>query len=214
MNRLMLSRVTTPLVLSLICAVISLALFAKLAEEMLEGDTRHFDTVVRDFAHSLSSDRLTTAMRFVTFLGSPLFVSIAAASTCFALWVSRRRRDTLFVAITIVGGSLLMWILKLSFHRPRPPPFFDTRLPTSYSFPSGHALLSFCLCGAGAALLSADRKSRWVRAAIWTAAAVLVIMIGFSRIYLGVHYPSDVIAGYLGAMVWLIGVGIAYRETQ
>jgi undecaprenyl-diphosphatase len=209
-----LARLITPLLVSLVCAVISLVLFARLAEEMLEGDTRQFDTVIRQFVHSHASVRLTAVMRFVTTLGSPLIVSITTAAGSFALWVAGQRRKSLFIAITVIGGSLLMWVLKLSFHRERPQPFFDTQLPTSYSFPSGHALLSFCLCGAGAALLSADQKNRWARIAIWTVAVVLVVAIGFSRIYLGVHYPSDVLAGYLGALVWILGVGIAYRKAR
>ena len=130
----LLSRFTTPLLVSLVCAVVSLLLFAGLAEEMLEGDTRQFDTAVRQFAHSHSSVRLTAAMQFITLLGSTLFVSIAATSGCVALWVTGRRRKALLIAITVIGGSLLMWVLKLSFHRERPQPFFDTHLPASYSF--------------------------------------------------------------------------------
>lgn len=214
MSRPALSRLATPLLLSLACAVVSVALFAWLAEEMLEGDTSQFDAAVRQFAHAHSSGRLTAAMDFVTLLGSPLCVSIAAASGCIALWVTGRRGKALFLAVTAVGGGLLMWVLKTSFHRQRPEPFFDTHLPASYSFPSGHALLSFCLCGAGAALAAADQKKRWVRATIWTIAAVLVMAIGYSRIYLGVHYPSDVLAGYLGALVWVLGVGVAYRKSR
>jgi undecaprenyl-diphosphatase len=214
MSRPLLSRLATPLFVSLACAVVSLLLFAGLAEEMLEGDTRQFDAAVRQFVHSHSSAGLTTAMQFLTLGGSSLFVAIAVTSGCVALWVTGRRRRALLLAITVTGGSLLMWVLKASFHRQRPQPFFDTHLPASYSFPSGHALLSFCLFGAGAALLSADQKKRWVRIAIWTFAVVLVVAIGYSRIYLGVHYPSDVLAGYLGALVWVLGVGIAYRKAR
>jgi undecaprenyl-diphosphatase len=209
----LLSRLATPLLVSLACAVISLVLFAGLADEMLEGDTRQFDAVVRQFVHAHSANWLTAAMQFFSLLGSALIVSIAAASGSIALWVAGRRREALLVAITAIGGGLLMGVLKISFHRERPEPFFDTRLPASYSFPSGHALLSFCLCGAGAAVLSADQKKRWARIAIWALAAVLVVAIGYSRIYLGVHYPSDVVAGYLAALVWVLGVGIAYRKA-
>jgi undecaprenyl-diphosphatase len=208
------SRLAPPLLVSLACAVVSLLLFAWLAGEMLEGDTRHFDAVVREFAHVHSSAWLTAAMRFITFLGSSLFVSAAAVSGCAALWVSGRRRKALLMAITVIGGSLLTWVLKVSFQRQRPEPFFDTQLPASYSFPSGHALLSFCLWGAGAALLAADQKKRWVRIAIWAFAAVVIGAIGYSRIYLGVHYPSDVIAGYLSALVWVLGVGIANESAN
>jgi undecaprenyl-diphosphatase len=201
------SRLATPLLVSLACAVVSLLLFAWLAGEMLEGDTRQFDAVVREFVHSHSSAGLTAVMRFITLLGSSLIVSIATISGCVALWVTGRRRQGLF-------GSLLMWVLKLSFQRQRPQPFFDTELPASYSFPSGHALLSFCLWGAGAALFSADQNKRWVRIAIWTVAVILLVAIGYSRIYLGVHYPSDVVAGYLSALVWVLGVGIASRKSR
>ena len=210
----MLSRLITPLLVSLVCAAVSLWLFAGLADEMLEGDTLQFDNTVRRFVHSYASVRFTAIMRFITFLGSPLFVSLAAASGCVALWVTHRRRKFLMIAITLIGGSLLMWVLKTSFHRQRPEPFFDTHLPASYSFPSGHALLSFCLYAAAAALFSADQKKRWRRFAIWTVAVVLVVAIGLSRVYLGVHYPSDVLAGYLGALVWVLGVGIAYRQWR
>lgn len=214
MSRPVLSRFATPLLVSLACAVVSLVLFAGLAQEMLEGDTRQFDSAVRQFVHSHSSVPFTAAMRFITLLGSSLFVSIATISGCLALWVTGRRRKALLIAVTVIGGSLLMWVLKVSFHRQRPQPFFDTQLPASYSFPSGHALLSFSLFGAGAVLFSADQKKRWVRVATWTFAAVLVVAIGYSRIYLGVHYPSDVLAGYLGALVWVLGVGIAYRKAR
>jgi undecaprenyl-diphosphatase len=153
-------------------------------------------------------------MRFVTILGSSLVVSIAATLGFTALWVAGRRRSALSLAIIVIGGYLLMWVLKVSFHRERPTPFFDTQLPASYSFPSGHALLSLCLCAATAALLSAGQPKRWIRILIWTVAALLVLAIGYSRIYLGVHYPSDVLAGYLAALVWVLGVAIIYRKVR
>lgn len=213
MTKPLLSRLATPLILSLACVLLSAAIFAGLAEEMLEGDTRHFDTVVRQFVHAHSSNALTVAMQFFSIVGSGLFVAIAASSACAALLVAGRRRKALVLAITVAGGSLLMLALKTGFHRQRPEPFFDTRLPATYSFPSGHALLSFCLWGAGAVLLSSSQKKRWVRIAIWAFAVALVVAIGYSRIYLGVHYPSDVLAGYLAALVWVLGVGIAFRKT-
>ncbi|HMC29816.1 MAG TPA: phosphatase PAP2 family protein, partial [Candidatus Angelobacter sp.] len=79
-------------------------------------------------------------------------------------------------------------------------------VPNSYSFPSGHALTSLCFYGVMAGLLSARIKSLPWRIALWTAAVLLIIAIGLSRIYLGVHYPSDVLAGYLAATVWVSAV--------
>jgi undecaprenyl-diphosphatase len=209
-----LSRLGTPLVVGLGCAVIFLVLFAMLAEEMLEGDTRQFDDAVRLFVHAHSSTELTAIMRFLSVIGSPLVVTLIAIAACIALWMVGHLRRAILIAVTAGGGSLQMWVMKIGFHRHRPEPFFDTRLPASYSFPSGHAMLSFCLCLSAAALFSANQKNRLVRVAIWVFWAGLSLAIGYSRIYLGVHYPSDVLAGYLGALVWSLAVGSAYQKWR
>ena len=215
MNRpTVLSRLGTPLVAGLGGAVIFLALFAYLAEEMNEGDTRHFDDTVRMFVHAHSYPDLTAVMRFFSMVGSPTVVTLIAIGACIALWFAGHPRRAILIAVTAGGGSLLMWVLKIGFHRQRPVPFFDTRLPTSYSFPSGHAMLSFCLCLSAAALFSAGRKNLLVRITIWVFWVSLSLAIGYSRIYLGVHYPSDVLAGYLGALVWSLAVGSAYQKWR
>jgi undecaprenyl-diphosphatase len=210
----LLSRLGTSLVAGLACAVIFLVLFATLAEEMREGEMRHFDDSVRLFAHAHSSTELTAVMRFFSVVGSPLVVSLIAIAACMALWIAGHPRRAILIAVTAGGGSLLMWVLKTGFHRPRPEPFFDTRLPASYSFPSGHAMLSFCLCLSAAALFSTNQKSRLIRAVIWIFWVALSGAIGYSRIYLGVHYPSDVLAGYLAALVWSLAVGSAYQKWR
>lgn len=210
----MLSRLGMPLVAGLACAVIFLVLFAMLAEEMLEGDTRQFDTTVRLFVHAHSSTELTALMRFLSIIGSPTVVTVIAIASSIALWLVGHPRRAILIAVTAAGGSLLMWVLKITFHRHRPEPFFDAKLPSSYSFPSGHAMLSFCLCLSAAALFSASRKSRLARVTIWTFWVSLSGAIGYSRIYLGVHYPSDVVAGYLAALVWSLAVGSAYQKWR
>jgi undecaprenyl-diphosphatase len=209
-----LSRLTPPLVIGWVSAAVSLFLFAGLAEEMRDGATRNFDTTIRTFVHAHSSDQFTAIMRAFSFIGSAVPVTVIATAACFALWFFGHWRRAILIAITAIGASLLTWILKQSFHRARPQPFFDTRLPASYSFPSGHAFFAFCLCGASAALLSANQPRRSVRIAIWTVALTIAGAIGYSRIYLGVHYPSDVLGGYLGALVWVLGVGIAYQSWR
>ena len=210
----LLSRLSTPLVAGLAGAVIFLILFAMLAEEMLEGDTRQFDATVRVFVHAHSSTELTAIMRFLSEIGSPLVVTLIAAASCVALWFVGHPRRAILIAVTAGGGSILMWVLKAAFHRHRPEPFFDTRLPLSYSFPSGHAMLSFCLCLSAAALFAANRKSLLVRVVIWVFWVGLSGAIGYSRIYLGVHYPSDVLAGYLAALVWALTVGSVYQRWR
>jgi len=210
----LLSRLGTPLVAGLAGTVLFLVLFGLLADEMREGDTRHFDNAVRQFVHAHSSTELTSVMRLLSVVGSPMVVTLTALAACIALWFAGHPRRAILIAVTAGGGSFLMWILKIGFHRPRPQPYFDTRLPTSYSFPSGHAMLSFCLCLSAAALFSAGRKNIWIRAAIWVFWVGLSMAIGYSRIYLGVHYPSDVLAGYLGALVWSLTVGSAYQKWR
>jgi len=102
-----------------------------------------------------------------------------------------------------MAGALVLDIsLKYAFHRQRPTPFF-VPLPHTYSFPSGHALFSFCFYGVLAGLIADRVKSRAVEVCVWVAAALLIAAIGLSRIYLGVHYPTDVIAGYVAAAVWV-----------
>ncbi|WP_348265204.1 phosphatase PAP2 family protein [Telmatobacter sp. DSM 110680] len=210
----LLSRLGMPIVAGLAGAALFLILFGLLADEMREGDTQHFDDTVRLFVHAHSSTDLTSIMRFLSVVGSPLVVTLTALGSCIVLWLVGHPRRAILIAVTAAGGSLLMWALKVGFHRHRPEPFFDTRLPSSYSFPSGHAMLSFCLCLSAAALFSASQKNIWVRVAIWTFWVGLSLAIGYSRIYLGVHYPSDVLAGYLGALVWSLAVGSAYQKWR
>jgi undecaprenyl-diphosphatase len=210
----LLSRLSTPLVAGLACAAVFLILFAALAQEMREGDTRQFDDAVRVFVHGHSSTQITSIMRFLSVIGSPSIVTLIAIAACIALWLIGHPRRAILIAVTTAGGSFLMWVLKIGFHRHRPEPFFDTRLPASYSFPIGHAMLSFCLCLSAAALFSTNQKSRWAHVAIWIFWVGLSGAIGYSRIYLGVHYPSDVLAGYLAALVWSLAVGSAYQKWR
>lgn len=195
----------------LAAAVAALVLFAWLAEKVAAGGARHFDQAARDLVQSIASVRLTEAMRGFTFLGEALQISELLILVVVLFFRAGRRRAAWLMIVTMAGGVLLERLLKALFHRTRPEPFFGTLLPSSYSFPSGHALLSCCFFGALAAMLTVREPSRRARIAIWTAAAVLVALIGFSRIYLGVHYATDVIAGYSAAVVWVFTVGSVYR---
>jgi undecaprenyl-diphosphatase len=139
-------------------------------------------------------------------------LALAAIVVLIFLFRLRWKRAAILFVITLAGALVLDGTLKLIFHRPRPPAaFFGTPLPDSYSFPSGHALFSVCFFGVLAELASARVKSRASRVAIWMAAVVLAFVIGLSRVYLGVHYPSDVIAGYAAAVVWVVTVASGDR---
>ena len=187
--------------ISLGAAVFSLFLFAWIAERVGHDGMSRFDLAVRMQVHDYASPGLTRAMIAISFLGGDglaLAAVLAAAAFVWLHW----RRATLWLVVTILGAVVLDVSLKLAFHRARPVPFF-VALPSTYSFPSGHSLFSFCFYGVTAGLLAGRTSSLRVRILIWTLAALLVAAIGFSRVYLGVHYPSDVIAGYLAAALWV-----------
>ncbi|HEV7520531.1 MAG TPA: phosphatase PAP2 family protein [Candidatus Angelobacter sp.] len=189
------------ILVSLGAAVLALFLFMWLGSEVVEGDTQHFDQVIREWVHRYASPGMTHAMTAISLLGyNALIVELAIALAVFG-WL-RWRRAAVWLAVAMAGSLVLDLALKYVYHRTRPTAYFGTA-PHSYGFPSGHALCAFCFYGVLAGLLSARIKSLALRIVIWCIAAALVIAIGISRIYLGVHYPSDVVAGYLAAMVWV-----------
>jgi undecaprenyl-diphosphatase len=182
-------------------AVLALFLFAWLGSEVLQGDTQHFDQVIRECVHRYASPGMTRAMTAISLLGyNALIVELAIALAVFAKL--RWRRAAVWLAVAMTGSLVLDLALKYIYHRTRPTAYFGMA-PHSYSFPSGHAMSAFCFYGVLAGLLSARIKSLALRTVVWFVAAALVIAIGISRIYLGVHYPSDVVAGYLAATVWV-----------
>ena len=118
------------------------------------------------------------------------------------------------MVLTVAGAALLNWLLKFSFGRTRPEAFFDYPLPGSPSFPSGHALYVASIIGGMAALLTARLKHGALRVGVWSAAVFLILLVGFSRVYLGVHYPSDVLAGYSIAVIWVTFVALGDRLAR
>ncbi len=191
----------TVTLLSLAIAAGSLVLFAWIAGSLSHAWVRNFDFAVRNQVHAYASPSLTRWMIWISFLGGDGLV-IAAILSLAAFFIFRWRRAALWLIINISGTLVLDLTLKYSFARLRPLPFFGP-IPHTPSFPSGHALFSFCFYGVLAGLLAHRIEVRHWQALIWVAAAVLVAAIGLSRIYLGVHYPSDVLAGYLTGTLWV-----------
>ena len=200
--------------LGLIAAAGAMFLFYELAEEVHEGDTHRFDESALALVNRFASPTLTSFMRAVTYLGSNEFLAGAGACVVLAFVVTRRRREAVTLLLTMAGAALLNFTLKLLSGRARPEPFFGTPLPESYSFPSGHALLSLCFYGMIAAVITARVEGTWRRASVWAITVLLVALIGISRVYLGVHYPSDVAAGYVAAFVWIVMVASADRVME
>jgi membrane-associated phospholipid phosphatase len=205
-------------VIGLLVAVVALFLFGWLADEMLEGDTLAFDLRVRAATHAIASPGLTDALRLVSRLGGPSVLVVLGVILMVVFVGHRWWRGAIVLFVAMAGASVLDTTLKLAFHRARPTPYFGYALPESYSFPSGHALFAFCCFTAGAALLAPRLQHPALRWLVWAVAASLVLAIGFSRIYLGVHYPSDVLAGYAVGLLWssvlIVGDRVAHERAR
>lgn len=191
----------TAAVAALLTAIVCIFLFGWIAGEMLEGDTRAFDFAVRNWVHGFASPGMTRAMTAISLLGYDVLILELAVALVIFLKLSWRR-GAAWLALSMAGALAMDLALKYAFHRPRPQPFFGDA-PHSFSFPSGHALCSFVFYAVLAGLIADRVRPLAMRVALGLAAALLIAAIGLSRIYLGVHYPSDVIAGYLAAAIWV-----------
>jgi membrane-associated phospholipid phosphatase len=199
-------------------AVLALFLFGWLADEMLEGSTMAFDMRVRAATHAFATPRLTHTLRLVSHLGGPSVLTVLGVILVAVFVAHRWWRGAIVLFVAMAGSSVLDTALKLAFRRARPEPYFGSSLPESYSFPSGHALFAFCFFTAGAALLAPRMQHPALRWLVWSVAALLILAIGFSRIYLGVHYPSDVVAGYAVGLIWssvlIVGDRVAHARAR
>jgi undecaprenyl-diphosphatase len=188
-----------------IISAIALALFAALGAGISAGNTLAFDTLVRAAVHRGASPFLTALATGTSELGALAVLLPLSGVLLAGLWVMGKRRPAAGFGAAMGGALLLNWLLKLAFHRSRPDPFFGVD-PETFSFPSGHVLFSTCFYGALALVLASNRPPR---PALGVIAAALVCSIGWSRVYLGVHYPTDVAAGFFIAVSWLAALSAA-----
>ncbi len=166
-----------------------------------------FDVVVTQWLQTHGTEQGEAVYRALSLLGGPvLFVAIAIVAIAFIVRRDWPRFVTL--AVTCGGGAILDVTLKSIFHRARPS-FASEFNETSWSFPSGHAMDSLIGYGLFAYWL-AERFPR-ARVPILIFAAVLVVVIGYARVYLGVHYLSDVVGGYMAGLIWLSVCAVGYR---
>lgn len=205
-----------PLLAGFCLALFSAVLFCWFASEVFEGEVAAFDGRLREWVQHIAGPELTRLMIFVSFLGKPGFlVALGIPIAGVFLWLGWKHIFALF-SVTMAGEIILEMTLKGLFQRVRPEPFFDQLIPASYSFPSGHALGSFCFFVILAWLIGPRIKRPVITWSIRVMAIILVAAIGFSRVYLGVHYPSDVLAGYLAGFVWCVtaALGDAFFHRQ
>jgi undecaprenyl-diphosphatase len=185
--------------------------FLAVASEVGEGDTRHVDErIIRAFRDAgdprdpIGPPWVEGAMRDLTALGSTVVLLIFTGAVAVFLAVRRQSHALALVLVSTGGGFFLAHVLKLVFARPRPDLVPHLALVSSSSFPSGHSMFSAVVYLTLGALLSRLVEERTLKAYFLGVACFLTFVVGLSRVYLGVHYPTDVLAGWSAGLAWAL----------
>jgi undecaprenyl-diphosphatase len=184
--------------------------FLQIADLVEEDDMAAFDdAILMFFRDPTNIDQvigplwLHEMVRDITALGSFALLGLIVAGVCFYLLMLRLRAEALLVLISVLGGTLISTVLKMTYDRPRPDLEAMSHQFTS-SFPSGHAMLSAVTFLTLGALLSKLAPTRALRIYSFSAAIFLTLLVGTSRVFMGVHYPSDVLAGWCVGAAWAL----------
>jgi len=165
-----------------------------------------FDASIRYTMRHIQSPMWTALFLTVTKLGSTIYLAIIGTAAGVVFITLRWFRPLLLLIFTMAGEAVLEYGFKLLVARARPPALISYKAVEHFSFPSGHALASACLYGVIAWFVAASLESPAAKAGVWICTTILVFLIGMSRVYIGVHYPTDVLAGLLGGAIWTMTV--------
>lgn len=209
-----LNRFVYYLIAGMFFGIVFFSLFLGLAEELIENELGSFDQSIITGVTSIRSPLITEIMKLITAAGSPVIMVIIAVIAVGSLLVIKKHSwDAASLIIALTGATIMDWMLKLIFHRSRPA-LSGLVAVSGFSFPSGHAMVSFVFYGMLVYLLRVNFKPGPSRYLFTFFIALLVLAIGISRIYLGVHYPSDVIAGYAAGGLWLTGCILGLQTVR
>lgn len=177
--------------------------FKKQAEQVVEGRADRYDEAIMDAVHTIDNPTMHQVMHAVTQLGTHFAIGSAAGITALAMWRQGRRQDAWTVVVSTGGAMIINTILKNIFQRQRPlERARRITLPGSHSFPSGHSLLSAATYPIVAHHFVQNR-SLATQTVVHTLAGMTILSVGFSRVYFGVHFPSDVFGGFAAGFGWL-----------
>lgn len=178
-------------------------LFGKFAEDMVEKELHAFDFSIITWVQSFISPQLTRVMKFFTFIGSIKVIAFFFVLSLILMVWNKKKWEAAFLLFALSGSVTFNIILKLIFHRERPT-IHPLIKETGYSFPSGHSMQSFVFYSIIGYFLFLFFKKKAAKVVSVVLPIGLIFMIGMSRIYLGVHYPSDVIASFAAGGTWLL----------
>ncbi|MEJ7811410.1 MAG: phosphatase PAP2 family protein [Gemmatimonadaceae bacterium] len=190
------------LVVGIVVAVAGTFAFAKLAGDVRSGSTQAFDDSVMTWLGTHRIAWVERSLLEITALGTGLVVLTIVGVAALFLALTQHRYSAFLLLLATGGGIVLNSILKLTFARPRPQAFTWVTHASSSSFPSGHAMSSAIVYFTVAYLAARLEPRVWQRALTMFVALALVALICISRLYLGVHYPSDVLAGVIIGLAW------------
>ena len=197
-----------------VLAAVALWFFKKQADNVVEGDADRYDETIMKAVHRIDNEPMHNTMNVVTQLGSHVAIGAAAGLTAVMMLRRGRKHDAWTVLISTGGAMAINTILKNIFRRQRPIEMARRiKLPKSHSFPSGHSLLSAATYPIVAHHL-VERASLPVQAVAHTLAAMIVISVGFSRVYFGVHFPSDVLGGFAAGFGWLGLTSLSHTAAE
>ena len=178
----------------------------ELHDEILKASFEQGDQAIQSWVHGFTRPMLTEMMRGLSWIGSPFALVPAVTLAAGLMWWRGLKDDAVLVMAAALGGVALDEVMKLHFKRLRPEVPWAFVHEHSFSFPSGHSVLAMVMYGVIVYKTQDKLRSRWAKAVLMAGAFLMVVGIGVSRVYLGVHYPSDVAGGYFVGAVWLAAV--------
>jgi len=195
--------------------------FVALAAEMVEGDLRRFDETLLlalrtpgDTSDPIGPAQIEVAMRDLTALGGVTVLSLVTLMVATFLILRQQGRVAGVLLVVAVGGQAISHLAKLGFSRPRPDLVPHGVEVATASFPSGHSMMATVTYLTLAVILTRSEKTIRLRAFYLSVAVILSVLVGTSRVYLGVHWPSDVLAGWTLGAFWALGVWLVTRWLQ
>ncbi len=209
------------MILGILSNIVSVLIFIKIRGEVLEKELLPLDLSILQFFYHLRSPVLNKVMIAITYLGGEAMIGFGILIAIFLL-LERHRREAMLFTFILGMAEIIDLTLKNLVQRPRPQ-FHPLVIAKDFSFPSGHAMDSFVFYLTLSYLFFHLSKNKKIAMIITALSLILILLIGISRIYLGVHYPTDVVAGYLGGLFWLTSVLLinktlifykVFKETQ